>query len=290
MRHDRRSERTGVSASRRPRPLGPIRPRRFPNWRTSDCDGYVATGRGGGRSADGDAGRHPATHRMVEKPATATGRERYAQRKHCPRRPTAGSGRSSASGGSAARAVLDALPRRTVWVLPNNRGDGPVSEWEPDRFWRHVRTKAGLGDVRLHDLRHTYASMAIRHGGNDPGDRAPARPPECDDDPEVCACGSRGAARGRRNPRRGAGGPVMAERRMRPGAAAVAALGPEAREYTVRDTLVPGLGVRVRPTSARTHVRCVGGRRTALGPTTRMDVGRARRECMAREIGGDRVG
>ena len=65
---------------------------------------------------------------------------------------------------SAARAVLDALPRGTVWVLPNARGDGPVSEWELDRFWRHVRTKAGLGGVRLHDLRHTYASMAIRHG------------------------------------------------------------------------------------------------------------------------------
>ena len=44
-------------------------------------DGYVATGREGRRSADRDAGKHPATHRMVEKPATPTGRERYAQRK-----------------------------------------------------------------------------------------------------------------------------------------------------------------------------------------------------------------
>ena len=44
-------------------------------------DGYVATGREGKRSADGDAGRRPATHRMVEKPATPAGRKRYAQRK-----------------------------------------------------------------------------------------------------------------------------------------------------------------------------------------------------------------
>ena len=44
-------------------------------------NGYVATGREGKRSADGDAVRHPATHRMVEKPATPTGRKRYAQRK-----------------------------------------------------------------------------------------------------------------------------------------------------------------------------------------------------------------
>ena len=44
-------------------------------------DGYVATGREGKRSAERDAGRHPATHCMVEKPATPTGRKRYAQRK-----------------------------------------------------------------------------------------------------------------------------------------------------------------------------------------------------------------
>ena len=40
-------------------------------------DGYVATGRGGRRSADRNAGRH----RMVGKLATPAGRERYAQRK-----------------------------------------------------------------------------------------------------------------------------------------------------------------------------------------------------------------
>ena len=44
-------------------------------------DGYVAPGREGKRVADKDAKRHPATHRMVEKLATPTGRERYAQRK-----------------------------------------------------------------------------------------------------------------------------------------------------------------------------------------------------------------
>ena len=44
-------------------------------------DGYVATGREGRRSANRDAGRHPATRRMVEKLATPAGRKRYAQRK-----------------------------------------------------------------------------------------------------------------------------------------------------------------------------------------------------------------
>ena len=32
------------------------------------------------------------------------------------------------------------------------------------RFWRDVRTEAGLRDVRPHDLRHTYASIALMHG------------------------------------------------------------------------------------------------------------------------------
>ena len=44
-------------------------------------DGYVAPGREGKKVANKDAKTHPATHRMVEKLATPTGRERYAQRK-----------------------------------------------------------------------------------------------------------------------------------------------------------------------------------------------------------------
>ena len=32
------------------------------------------------------------------------------------------------------------------------------------RCWRIVRMKAGLPDVRLHDLRHSYASFALRQG------------------------------------------------------------------------------------------------------------------------------
>ena len=44
-------------------------------------DGYVAPGREGKRTVNRDPHTHPATHRMVEKLATPTGRERYAQRK-----------------------------------------------------------------------------------------------------------------------------------------------------------------------------------------------------------------
>jgi integrase len=30
--------------------------------------------------------------------------------------------------------------------------------------WRRIRERAGLNDVRIHDLRHTYASMAVSGG------------------------------------------------------------------------------------------------------------------------------
>lgn len=33
-------------------------------------------------------------------------------------------------------------------------------------FWTHFRHKAGLPDVRLHDLRHSYASIAVQNGIN----------------------------------------------------------------------------------------------------------------------------
>ena len=33
-----------------------------------------------------------------------------------------------------------------------------------DPFWWHVRKEAGLEDLRLHDTRHSYASMALLSG------------------------------------------------------------------------------------------------------------------------------
>ena len=63
---------------------------------------------------------------------------------------------------SAARAVLDGLPRTSIWVFPGKSGNDP----EPglDYFWRKLRDEAGLTDVRLHDLRHSYASFALQAG------------------------------------------------------------------------------------------------------------------------------
>ncbi|MCY4344702.1 MAG: tyrosine-type recombinase/integrase, partial [Gammaproteobacteria bacterium] len=40
----------------------------------------------------------------------------------------------------------------------------PVSATVVETFWRRVRAEAGIADVRLHDCRHTYASIAIMAG------------------------------------------------------------------------------------------------------------------------------
>ena len=65
---------------------------------------------------------------------------------------------------SAARAILDGLPRTAVWVFPSPRTDGHLSAASVGDVWRRVRAQAALSDVRLHDLRHTYASMALAQG------------------------------------------------------------------------------------------------------------------------------
>ena len=65
---------------------------------------------------------------------------------------------------SAAREVLDGLPRTSPWVFPSGRAGGPVSGSALNWAWSGVRTEAGLKDVRLHDLRHSYASLAVTGG------------------------------------------------------------------------------------------------------------------------------
>ena len=65
---------------------------------------------------------------------------------------------------SPARAVLDGLPREGKWVFPSPHRQGPLSSTFFETFWRRVREEAGIADVRLHDCRHTYASIAIMQG------------------------------------------------------------------------------------------------------------------------------
>ena len=63
-----------------------------------------------------------------------------------------------------ARKVLDGIERSSRWVFPAPRIGGPSGTSWLDRFWSAIRAEAGLCDVRLHDLRHTHASIALRQG------------------------------------------------------------------------------------------------------------------------------
>ncbi|MCY3754913.1 MAG: tyrosine-type recombinase/integrase [Alphaproteobacteria bacterium] len=65
---------------------------------------------------------------------------------------------------SPARAVLDGLSREGQWVFPSPRSWGPASAAVFDKFWGRVRQEAEIADVRLHDCRHSYASIAIMGG------------------------------------------------------------------------------------------------------------------------------
>ena len=63
-----------------------------------------------------------------------------------------------------ARNVLDALERSGPWVFSTSNGKQPRSTSWLQLFWTRTRAEAGLCDVRLHDLRHTHASLALRQG------------------------------------------------------------------------------------------------------------------------------
>ena len=65
---------------------------------------------------------------------------------------------------SAARAILDGLPRKAVWVFPSPITDSCLSAATVIRVWHSVRAETDLSDIRLHDLRHSFASMALAQG------------------------------------------------------------------------------------------------------------------------------
>ncbi len=64
--------------------------------------------------------------------------------------------------GAAALEVLANLPRTGDYVLPASTGSGHAVGLQ--KFWERLRRRAGLDDVRLHDLRHSFASVAVAGG------------------------------------------------------------------------------------------------------------------------------
>ena len=56
------------------------------------------------------------------------------------------------------------VPRGTPWLFPGDAVGKPVREIR--RFWLKVQQDADLPDVRIHDLRHTFASLLVSGGAS----------------------------------------------------------------------------------------------------------------------------
>ncbi len=82
----------------------------------------------------------------------------------CIELPDTKTGRRAVPLGPAARAVLDGLPREdgNPWVIAGKLPGAHLTDLQ--RPWRRIRARAGLEDVRIHDLRHSFASRALALG------------------------------------------------------------------------------------------------------------------------------
>ncbi|MDF1600372.1 site-specific integrase [Mesorhizobium sp. YIM 152430] len=66
---------------------------------------------------------------------------------------------------SAARAVLVGMKPRGPFVFPGESLDGKQQpRTDLKRPWRLVKSAAGLDDLRIHDLRHSFASVGAADG------------------------------------------------------------------------------------------------------------------------------
>ena len=189
---------------------------------------------------------------------------------------------------AAARGVLDRLPRSSGWVFPVA---GRRTPWLwLDYFWRRVREEAGLQDVRLHDTRHSYASMALLCGESV---RAVGRLLGHEKAATTLKYAHLSDATVRRSVRDPVSCPVgeagVKGRRVRLSDAGVGKLKPDTTEYAVWDSEVSGLGVRVRPSGHRSfvwHGRVQGEPvRATVGPAALMTVEDARKRALALSVG-----
>lgn len=60
--------------------------------------------------------------------------------------------------------MLRALPRvpGSPWLFPGKAPGKPLSDLYS--FWNSIRKELGLDGVRIHDLRHSYASFLVNSG------------------------------------------------------------------------------------------------------------------------------
>ena len=80
--------------------------------------------------------------------------------------PDSKTGRKLVTLNAPALQLLSALPRTSEYVFPGRHAGKPLVGLP--HAWLRIRTRAGLDGVRLHDLRHSYASTAAGLGASLP--------------------------------------------------------------------------------------------------------------------------
>jgi integrase len=58
----------------------------------------------------------------------------------------------------------DAVPKGCPFLFPGDVPGQPVVDLK--RFWERMRVQADIPDVRIHDLRHTFASLLVSGGAS----------------------------------------------------------------------------------------------------------------------------
>ncbi len=64
--------------------------------------------------------------------------------------------------GRPAKRLLASFPKAQTFVF--GEGDDPLRSYDLTKVWYLVRRRARLGNLRLHDLRHSFASVAVNAG------------------------------------------------------------------------------------------------------------------------------
>jgi len=57
-----------------------------------------------------------------------------------------------------------AVVKGSPWLFPGDTPGQPVQEIR--RFWARIQKDIGIEDVRIHDLRHTFASLLVSGGAS----------------------------------------------------------------------------------------------------------------------------
>lgn len=61
-----------------------------------------------------------------------------------------------------ALSVIKSLQGNSKWLFPGHNKQNPMSC--PYRLWKQLKQECGLENIRIHDLRHSYASFMVNNG------------------------------------------------------------------------------------------------------------------------------